>query len=163
MAFIVMRQPAYDVYVESAPRHGLTPVADQQLAGALMLSLDFFVVLFALSFFFWRAAQDEDASGRPVRAPGEHAPRSVRADLERSDPRGRGPCNVAGVEDEETLDPRVAGIIAMPRRAPPAAISCGGGAATRPAWIKPAAMTAASAPASARGAALLRKRAPRTM
>lgn len=42
-------------------RHGLTPVADQQLAGALMLSLDFFVVLFALSFFFWRAARAEDA------------------------------------------------------------------------------------------------------
>jgi putative membrane protein len=60
MALIVMREPAYDVYVESAPRHGLSPVADQQLAGGLMLSLDFFVVLFALSFFFWHAARQED-------------------------------------------------------------------------------------------------------
>ena len=61
MALIVMRQPAYEVYVDSAPRHGLTPVADQQLAGGLMLSLDFFVVVFALSFFFWHAARQEDA------------------------------------------------------------------------------------------------------
>ena len=61
MALLVTREPVYDVYVATAPRHGLTPVADQQLAGALMLSLDFFVVLFALSFFFWRAARAEDA------------------------------------------------------------------------------------------------------
>lgn len=62
MAFIVMRTPAYDAY-RSAPReHGLTPVHDQQLAGALMLSLDFFVVLFAVAFFFWRAAEDHDRS-----------------------------------------------------------------------------------------------------
>lgn len=62
MALIAMRQPVYEVYAESAPRHGLSPVADQQLAGGLMLSLDFFVVLFALSFFFWHAAREEDRS-----------------------------------------------------------------------------------------------------
>ena len=61
MAFIVMRVPAYGVYAETAPKHGFTPLADQQLAGGLMLSLDFFVVVFALSFFFWHAARHEDA------------------------------------------------------------------------------------------------------
>jgi putative copper resistance protein D len=60
MALILTREPIYDVYVETAPRRGLSPVADQQLAGGLMLSLDFFVVMFALSFFFWHAARQED-------------------------------------------------------------------------------------------------------
>jgi putative membrane protein len=61
MAFILMRSPAYDPYRTTTVEHGLSPVEDQQLAGALMLSLDFFVVLFVLGFFFWRAGLDHDA------------------------------------------------------------------------------------------------------
>ena len=60
MAFIAIRVPVYtDAYGEQRP-FGFTAVADQQTAGGLMLSLDFFVVIFALSFFFWRAATDHD-------------------------------------------------------------------------------------------------------
>ena len=61
MAFLAMRSPAYaDAYGRSTLEHGLTPLADQQLAGAMMLTLDVAVMLFALAFFFWRAGQDHD-------------------------------------------------------------------------------------------------------
>ena len=65
MAFVLTRRPVYfSIYGERPHRHGLSPVADQQLAGGLMLGLDFFVILFALTFFFWRAAADHDRSER---------------------------------------------------------------------------------------------------
>jgi len=72
MAFVVMRSPAYDAYGDSAREHGLTPLGDQQLAGGMMLSLDFLVMMFALCLFFWASARDADeaeaATTRPVRA-----------------------------------------------------------------------------------------------
>ena len=59
MAFVVMRVVAYpEVYGEGG--YGLTPLSDQQLAWAMMLSLDFLVVIAALTFFFWHAAEQED-------------------------------------------------------------------------------------------------------
>ena len=61
MAFIVMRTPAYEgFYGDKAEAYGLSPLADQQLAGGMMLSLDSIVVVFVLSFFFWKAGQEED-------------------------------------------------------------------------------------------------------
>lgn len=61
MAFIAMRTPAYEgFYGDKAERYGLTPLADQQTAGGLMLSVDSLVMVFVLSFFFWKAAQEED-------------------------------------------------------------------------------------------------------
>ena len=71
MAFVVMRTPAYDAYGDRARDHGLTPLADQQLAGGMMLSLDFRVMMFALCLFFWASARDADeaeATTRPARA-----------------------------------------------------------------------------------------------
>jgi len=41
--------------------------APLMLAGGMMLSLDFFVLAFALSFFFWRAARDHDDGERAAR------------------------------------------------------------------------------------------------
>lgn len=68
MAFILIRVPVYTgVYPSGDRRFGLDAVSDQQTAGGLMLSLDFFVVVFALSYFFWRAAAD-DVSSRPPAA-----------------------------------------------------------------------------------------------
>jgi putative membrane protein len=65
MAFVLTRHPVYHaVYGERAHEHGLSPVADQQIAGGLMLGLDFFVILFALTFFFWKAAADHDRAER---------------------------------------------------------------------------------------------------
>jgi cytochrome c oxidase assembly factor CtaG len=72
MAFIVIRVPVYtEAYGGTDRAHGFTAVADQQLAGALMLGLDFFVTLGALTFFFWRAASDHDRRER--REPGPSA------------------------------------------------------------------------------------------
>jgi putative copper resistance protein D len=70
MAFVVMRSPAYDAYGDAAREHGLTPLADQQIAGGMMLGLDVIVMLFALGLFFWASARDADeaeAATRPVR------------------------------------------------------------------------------------------------
>jgi cytochrome c oxidase assembly factor CtaG len=69
MAFVIMRSPAYDAYGESAREHGLSPLGDQQLAGGMMLGLDFVVMVFALCLFFWASARDADAATtRPARA-----------------------------------------------------------------------------------------------
>ena len=71
MAFVIMRSPAYDAYGDSAREHGLSPLSDQQLAGGMMLGLDFLVMVFALCLFFWAAARDadeEEAATRPARA-----------------------------------------------------------------------------------------------
>ena len=72
MAFVIMRTPAYDAYGDSAREHGMSPLADQQLAGGMMLGLDFLVMVFALCLFFWASARDADeaeaAATRPVRA-----------------------------------------------------------------------------------------------
>lgn len=70
MAFVIMRSPAYDAYSGTTQEHGLSPVGDQQLAGAMMLGLDFLVMVFALCLFFWASARDADeaAATRPARA-----------------------------------------------------------------------------------------------
>jgi len=72
MAFLIMRSPAYDWYGDRARDHGLSPLADQQIAGGMMLGIDFLVMMFALTLFFWAAARDADAAEaattRPARA-----------------------------------------------------------------------------------------------
>jgi putative membrane protein len=69
MAFLAMRTPAYaDWYGDSARDYGLSPLADQQLAGGLMLTVDAVVMLFALTFFFWRSAADADRAERAAAA-----------------------------------------------------------------------------------------------
>jgi putative membrane protein len=71
MAFIVARSPVYaGFYGERARDHGLSPLADQQIAGGLMLSLDIVLMLFAVGFFFWRSAQDHDRAERAAAAAG---------------------------------------------------------------------------------------------
>jgi putative membrane protein len=69
-AFIVMRSPAYDWYVGRTADHGISALDDQRLAGALMMSLDLAIILFAVAFFFYRSAQDHDRaeSGAAARA-----------------------------------------------------------------------------------------------
>jgi len=65
MAFLLMSTPAYQAfYGGSARAHGLSPIGDQQLAGAMMMLLDLAVMFFALGFFFWRAAADHDRDER---------------------------------------------------------------------------------------------------
>lgn len=64
MAFLIQRSPAYDEYDGA---HGLSALADQQLAGGLMMLVDLLIMLAALAFFFWRAGVDHDrAEARDV-------------------------------------------------------------------------------------------------
>ena len=61
MALIAMRSPLYvDFYGDRGLPYNLTGLQDQQVAGGLMLIFDTAVMLWALAFFFWRAAQDHD-------------------------------------------------------------------------------------------------------
>jgi cytochrome c oxidase assembly factor CtaG len=75
MAFIVMRTPAYDWYVGRTEQHGLKPLTDQQIAGALMMSLDVVIILCAVAFFFFRSAQDHDRA--EAQAYGSTSPRRI--------------------------------------------------------------------------------------
>jgi cytochrome c oxidase assembly factor CtaG len=82
MAFIAMRSPAYDWYVGRTAEHGLKPLADQQIAGGLMLSVDVAIMLFAVAFFFWRSGQDHDlaeaeAAAASAPAYGSTSPRRI--------------------------------------------------------------------------------------
>ena len=61
MAFVILQRPIYEgFYGLRALEHGLTPAEDQQIAGGLMLAIDFLVMIGALVFFFFRAADDAD-------------------------------------------------------------------------------------------------------
>lgn len=61
MFFIIASTPIYaGWYGEGERAFGLSPLTDQQVAGAMMLFLDFALMLFAVAFFFWRSAQDHD-------------------------------------------------------------------------------------------------------
>jgi len=61
MGFVIVRQPLYtDVYGAGERGFGLGAVNDQQLAGGLMVGLDVAIMLFALTFFFVRAAREGD-------------------------------------------------------------------------------------------------------
>src|SRR5215212_9734485 len=59
MSFVLIRVPVYTgVYGAGDRGHGLSALGDQQLAGGRMVSLDILIMVFALCFFFFRAAQD---------------------------------------------------------------------------------------------------------
>lgn len=65
MALLAMRTPAYGgFYGDSATHHGLTPLGDQQIGGALMMAVDLGIMLFAFGFFFLRAGQEQDRADR---------------------------------------------------------------------------------------------------
>ncbi len=74
MAFVAMRSPAYgDFYGQRAGEYGMTPLADQQIAGGMMLILDTVIVLAAVAFFFWRASEDDLRAQAEERAQGTAA------------------------------------------------------------------------------------------
>jgi putative membrane protein len=73
MSFVLIRVPIYTgVYGAGERRLGLDAVADQQVAGALMVIVDLLIMVFALCFFFLRSAQDaerEEAAHSTVSVP----------------------------------------------------------------------------------------------
>ena len=66
MAFILMGTQAYPWYGQRAHMHGLDPIRDQQYGGGIMFLTDMLVMFFALGFFFWRAAADNDREERAM-------------------------------------------------------------------------------------------------
>ena len=68
MSFVLIRVPVYTgVYAAGDRGHGLTALGDQQLAGAMMVVVDLLIMIFALCFFFLRAAQEADREERRER------------------------------------------------------------------------------------------------
>jgi len=68
MSFVLIRVPVYTgVYGSGDRGHGFSALADQQTAGALMVSVDLLIMVFALCFFFYRAAEDADRAERRER------------------------------------------------------------------------------------------------
>jgi putative membrane protein len=68
MAFVLIRHPVYTGVYGSGERRGMSAIADQQLAGAMMVTLDILIMLFALAFFFWHAAEQYDRDEAAARA-----------------------------------------------------------------------------------------------
>jgi putative copper resistance protein D len=69
MSFVIIRHPVYaDVYGAGERGHGIDAMADQQIAGALMVTVDILIMVFALCFFFLRAAQEQDRRDARERA-----------------------------------------------------------------------------------------------
>lgn len=62
IAFLAMQSPAYEPYATAPRKWGIDPVTDQQLAGGMMMGVDFAVMSFALTWFFWAAARAHDRS-----------------------------------------------------------------------------------------------------
>ena len=61
MSFVLIRVPIYTgVYGSGERRFGLSALADQQIAGALMVTVDLLIMVFALCFFFYKASQEAD-------------------------------------------------------------------------------------------------------
>jgi putative membrane protein len=68
MAFVLIRYPVYTGVYGSGDRHGVSALADQQSAGAMMVAVDIAIMVFALSFFFWQAARQHDRDEAAERA-----------------------------------------------------------------------------------------------
>jgi cytochrome c oxidase assembly factor CtaG len=70
MAFVLIREPVYGGVYGTGERRGISALADQQTAGAIMVAVDIVIMVFALSFFFWQAARQFDRDEAAAR---EHA------------------------------------------------------------------------------------------
>jgi putative membrane protein len=80
VGFLVSRHPLYHDYYGNRPRaHGISPLADTQLAGGLMMTLDMVIIAGALIFFFWRASQDADRDEEAERSEAERSGRAAAA------------------------------------------------------------------------------------
>jgi cytochrome c oxidase assembly factor CtaG len=68
MAFVLIREPVYTGVYGAGERRGMSALADQQTAGAIMVAVDIAIMVFALSFFFWQAARQHDRDEAAERA-----------------------------------------------------------------------------------------------
>ncbi len=69
MIFVFARGILYaDVYGRGM-REGISAQADQRSAGGMMMTLDIVMMVVAVSWFFWLASREHDASGAPRMEP----------------------------------------------------------------------------------------------
>jgi putative copper resistance protein D len=68
MSLVVVRVPVYAGVYGTGERHGMTALADQQLAAGIMISVDIVLMVAALCFFFARAASDAERKDRAADA-----------------------------------------------------------------------------------------------
>ena len=68
MGFVLIQEPVYTGVYGSGERQGVDALADQQIAGAMMVTLDILIMVFALCYFFWHAAQQHDRDEARERA-----------------------------------------------------------------------------------------------
>jgi putative membrane protein len=68
MAFVLIRHPVYAGVYGTGDRHGISAMADQQTAGAIMVAVDIVIMVWALSFFFWQAGRQWDRDEAKERA-----------------------------------------------------------------------------------------------
>lgn len=73
VAFVAMSSAAYiDYYGQRARDYGLSPLQDQRTGAGIMMLLDTIIIMFAVTFFFWRSASDWDKSENAAEvSPGE--------------------------------------------------------------------------------------------
>jgi putative membrane protein len=82
MAFIFAGHPLYsDFYGNRALQHGISPDTDQQIAGGMMMVLDFITIFAAFFFFFWRSATDAEREEHAQAAPPPRLPTASEAKL----------------------------------------------------------------------------------
>jgi cytochrome c oxidase assembly factor CtaG len=87
MAFVVAQTPFYSSFYGTGKRAGgLSPIADQQLGGAIMMVVDIVTLMVVLSVIFWRASSEEPPDA-PVDEAGGHG-------------------EIRGVEDEPEIQTR---------------------------------------------------------
>jgi putative copper resistance protein D len=65
---VMLRTPIYGAYGDSARAFGLTPLADQQIAGAMMIVTDLVIMLVTLGYFFWAAEREVPQRARRAAA-----------------------------------------------------------------------------------------------
>jgi putative copper resistance protein D len=72
MGFIVSQSAFYTSFYGTGTRPGgLSPVADQQLGGGIMMGVDVITLMVVLTVVFWRAASDSDAKAPVAEARAE--------------------------------------------------------------------------------------------
>ena len=83
MAFVVAQTPYYASYYGTGTRPGgLTPIADQQLGGAIMMVVDIVTLMIVLTVVFFRAASEEAADAPVDEAAAQREVRRVEEERE---------------------------------------------------------------------------------
>jgi cytochrome c oxidase assembly factor CtaG len=70
---MIVSSPWYESYIRTAPLYGLTPATDQQIAGVIMMSVDFLIVT-VIGMAFIISSFPSDDAGRRAQLQNDHEP-----------------------------------------------------------------------------------------